>query len=75
MGTDVMTVDEFRTDIMHIKGLGGELGAKFLGEFDRTPDASTLANKALGRAKNLLPGYQAMNAELIRHRARDIYFY
>jgi hypothetical protein len=77
LGVDVMTVDTFLTEIMHVKGLGGELGAKFLGEFARIPKEgpTPLANKVLGKVKNLFPDYQAYNAEIIRHRSRDIYYY
>jgi hypothetical protein len=73
-----MTVDEWRQSIMHIKPLGGELGAKFLGEYlrkDPLAPGSSETTKALGGAKYALPQFFGPECDLARHHSKYIPFY
>lgn len=80
MGADVMTVDQFRVEIMHIDPLGGELGQKFLGEVTREAAMQKAQNsgsnltKAIGPLKEIA---LAQYAEIpyVKHKARYIKFY
>lgn len=77
-GVDAMTVDEWRTTIMHIKPLGGDLGSKFLGEVLRKEmmmQGSSEATKALGPSKILIPEYLDYRSDLVKHHHKSIRFY
>lgn len=78
MGTDVMTVDQFRQDLMHIEPLGGEEGKKYLGNYFRQmKDSNEEAplTRAVGQAKHFLPEYQEIKANKVRHSRKEIPFY
>jgi hypothetical protein len=76
MGVDVMTVNQFRVEILHIDPLEGPAGDKFLGEFLRKEKdlASPGLTKAIGQAKHFLPEYQEYKSSKIKYKAKELAF-
>lgn len=78
MGVDIVTVDEFRVDYLHVNPVGGELGKKYLGEFLRKEDVikgGPAVDKALGMGKFLFPEYAQNYMSLEKHHSDFIKYY
>lgn len=80
MGADVMSVDEFRVKVMHLEPLGGELGAKFLGQVTREAAMQKANNsgsnltKAVGKLNHTFLANYAESSHVL-HRRKYISFY
>jgi hypothetical protein len=80
MGADVMTVNQFRTDIMHISPLDGELGEKFLGEVTREAAMAKAKNSGSNLTKAIGPVSKTALLEYAQvpytiHKRKNIAFY
>jgi hypothetical protein len=80
MGADVMTVNQFRTDIMHISPLDGELGERFLGEVTREAALAKAKNSGSNLTKAIGPVskpalLQFAEIPYIIHKRKNIAFY
>lgn len=87
LGTEVMTVDQFLTDLCHLDAIGGDLGAKYLGDVTRkaamakatqgpqNSQADLDLTRVLGQGKHMVTTYQEVERSFVRHDRQNIHFY